>query len=251
MPDLEPFPNAPISEAVLDIRLDAEGAPAFEALDRFVQAVKADYPQAKKVGQLRAELRADLGAAQAPQLTHTTSAEPFGYQCISADGKRIAQPQVHGFVFSKLRPYERWATFRDEARRLFELYCEQFGPRSVRRVALRTINRLDIPGTQIDFKDWIRTGPEISPVLPQGLDGFFLQVQQPYDDVKAKCIIHETLVPPEVPNTVAVVLDIDLFRDAEIPQEPTDLWSLFDELRNKKDDIFLGCITERMRETFK
>jgi uncharacterized protein (TIGR04255 family) len=78
-----------------------------------------------------------------------------------------------------------------------------------------------------------------------------MQVRQPYDDVKAQCIINETLVPPEVPNTVAVVLDIDLFREVDIPQEPEGLWSLFDELRHKKDEIFLGCITDRMREAFK
>ncbi len=251
MPELEPFPNAPISEAVLDIRLAAEGAPTFADLDRFVQAVKADYPHAKKVGAVRAELRADLGASEALQITQTASAEPFGYQCISEDRKQIVQPQVNGFVFSRLRPYDRWSTYKAEARRLFECYVSEFGKRTMRRVAVRTINRLDIPGTQIDFKDWIRTGPEISPALPQGLTRFFMQVHQPYDDLKAQCIINETLVPAEVPNTVAVVLDIDLFREVDIPQDPEILWSLFDELRNKKNEIFLGCITDRMKEAFK
>jgi uncharacterized protein (TIGR04255 family) len=250
MAELEPFPNAPISEAVLDIRLDAERAPAFAELDRFVQAVKADYPHAKKVGEIRAELRADLGAAEAPQFTQTASAEPFGYQCVSEDRKQIVQPRVSGFVFSRLRPYDRWLTFKGEARRLFDLYRAEFGTRTIERVAIRTINRLDIPGAQIDFKDWIRTCPEISPALPQGLTGFFMQVHQPYSDVKSLCIINETLVPPEVPGTVAVILDIDLSRVAEIPQESDAFWSLLDEMRQRKNEIFLGCITDRMKETF-
>jgi hypothetical protein len=42
-----------------------------------------------------------------------------------------------------------------------------------------------------------------------------------------------------------------LFRDVEIPQAPEELWSLFDDLRNKKNEIFLGCITDRMKEVFK
>ncbi len=251
MPELEPFSNAPITEAVLDIRLDPDGAPTFDDLNRFVQMVKSDYPNAKKVGEIRAELRADLGAGDPPQLTHTASAETLGYQCIAANGRTIVQPRVKGFVFSQLRPYDRWSIFKAEARRLFELYTSEFGSRLVKRVALRTINRLDIPGTQVDFKDWIRTGPEISPVLPQGLASFFMQVHQTYGDVKAHCIINETLVPPVLPNTVAVVLDIDLFRDVHIPQDPETLWSLFDELRRKKNEIFLGCITERMKETFR
>lgn len=251
MAQLEPFPNAPITEAVLDIRLDAEGAPTFADLDRFVQAVKTEYPHAKRLGEFRAEFKADFGAAEAPHITQTTSADPFGYQCITEDRKQIVQPRVNGFVFSRLRPYDRWSTFKAEARGLFELYTSEFGTRPVRRVAVRTINRLDIPGQRIDFKEWIRTGPEISPALPQGLTGFFMQLHQPYDVVKAQCVINETLVPSETPNTVAVILDIDLFRVEEIPMEPERLWVLFDQLRDKKDEIFLGCITDKMKETFK
>ncbi len=251
MTQLEPFSNAPISEAVLDIRLHADGAPTFADLDRYVQAVKTEYPQSKKLGEIRAELRADLGAGETPQFTQTASSEPVGYQCISEDCRQIVQPRVNGFVFSRLRPYDRWATFKGEARRLFELYTTQFGARAVQRLAIRTINRLDIPARRVDFKEWIRTGPEISPALPQGLAGFFMQLQQPYDDVKAQCIINETLAPPEMPNTVAVILDIDLVRVEEIPQDPEKLWALLDQLRDKKDEIFLGCITQKMMETFK
>lgn len=250
MGEKEPFLNAPISEAVLDIRLGGTIAPSFDDLSRFVERVKADYPDSKKVGVIHAELRADLGAAEAPQLTHSASSAPIGYHCISEDRKQIAQPRVNGFVFSRLRPYDRWLTFKAEARRLFDLYCAEFGTRTIDRVAIRTINRLDIPGAQIDFKDWIRTCPEISPALPQGLTGFFMQVHQPYSDVKSLCIINETLVPPEVPGTVAVILDIDLSRVAEIPQESDAFWSLLDEMRQKKNEIFLGCITDRMKETF-
>jgi uncharacterized protein (TIGR04255 family) len=246
MPELDPLPNAPISEAMLDIRLGGGVAPSIDDLSRFVERVKAEYPHSKKVGVVHAELRADLGAADAPQLTHSASSEVMGFHCLSEDRKRIAQPRINGFVFSRLRPYDRWVTFKAEARRLFELYCEEFGTRTIERVAIRTINRLDIPGERVDFKEWIRTGPEVSPVLPQGLSGFFM----PYDDVKASCIINQMLVPPEVPGTVAVILDIDLFRTASIPQESDAFWALLDQLRDKKDEIFLGCITDRMRETF-
>jgi len=250
MGEYEPFLNAPISEAVLDIRVSRTNAPAFHDLSRFVERVKDGYPHSKTLGVIQAEIRADAGSAEALQLTHSTSSAPIGYQCISEDRKQIAQPRVNGFVFSKLRPYDRWLTFKTESRRLFDLYCEEFGSRTIERIAIRTINRLDIPGAQIDFKDWIRTFPEISPALPQGLSGFFMQVYQPYNDVKALCIINETLVPPEVPGTIAVILDIDLSRVDEIPQEPDAFWSLLDEMRQKKNEIFLGCITDRMKETF-
>jgi uncharacterized protein (TIGR04255 family) len=232
--ELEPFSNAPISEAVIDIRFTSNAAPTFEELSKFVSAIKDDYPIADQVGEIRAELRSDSEFDDKPRFSHTTSTTPLGYRCVSANKKLIAQVSSRGFVFSQLRPYDRWSTFKEEAKRLFDTYLNQLGNREIKRVAIRTINRLDIPNTIVDFKDWIRTGPEISPDLPQGLTAFFLQIQQPYEDVKSYCIINETMVPPEVPDTVAVILDIDLFRIQDIPQETGAFWRLLDEMRSKK-----------------
>lgn len=250
MPDLEPFENAPIREAVIDIRLGGENAPTIEELSRFVEAVKSTYPSAKKIGEISTQFQSDFGDIDNPKISHSTSAQPLGYQCISADKKQIVQPRINGFTFSRLRPYESWSVFKAEAHRLFEMYLDIFGDHTIQRVAIRTINRLEIPETQVDLKDWIRTGPEISPVLPQGLMGFFMQLQQPYDDIKSVCVINEALESPTEADTLAVILDIDLYRTVDIPQESNQFWELLDSMRLKKNEIFLGCITQKMLETF-
>lgn len=250
MPDLEPFQNAPIREALIDIRLGGENAPSVEDLSRFVDAIKSIYPAAKKIGEIRAEFRSDFGDIDNPKISHSSSSQPLGYQCISIDQKQIVQPRINGFTFSRLRPYESWSTFKSEARRLFEMYCSFFGQRIIQRVAIRTINRLDIPNSDVDLKDWLRTGPEISPALPQGLMGFFMQIQQPYEDIKSICVINEALESPSATDSLAVILDIDLYRTIEIPQNPDLFWDLLDAMRIKKNEIFLGCITNKMRETF-
>ena len=44
--------------------------------------------------------------------------EQNGYIFASSDERQIFQARLDGFSFSRLAPYDRWETFRDEARRL-------------------------------------------------------------------------------------------------------------------------------------
>ena len=51
-----------------------------------------------------------------------------------------------------------------------------------------------------DFRDFIRSYPEISSDLPQQLAGFFMQVQIPQEDLGAMLILNEAMVPPAGPE---------------------------------------------------
>ena len=84
--------------------------------------------------------------------------------------------------------------------------------------------------------------------LPQSMAGFFMQILLPLEDVKASVNIVETIVEPPVPGTVSVVLDLDFFRTAELPESEEELWKLFEVLRAKKNSVFETCITEKTKE---
>ncbi|MCO6459644.1 MAG: TIGR04255 family protein [Pirellulaceae bacterium] len=75
------------------------------------------------------------------------------------------QSRVNGFTFSRLAPYESWEPFRHEARRQWEVYRNRLNPQGVARIAVRCINRIDLPGDSVDLKEYFRTSPEIAPEL--------------------------------------------------------------------------------------
>lgn len=118
------------------------------------------------------------------------------------------------------------------------------------RLAVRYINRIDLPLPVHDLKDYLRTVPEVSPDLPQGLAGYFMQVAIPQEDIKSTVLLNETIVPPAKPDVVSVVLDIDIFRTEDLPSEEEPMWGLFEELRIRKNSVFEACITDRTRELF-
>ena len=63
-----------------------------------------------------------------------------------------------------------------------------------------------------DFKDYLRTLPEVSPEMDQGLSNFFMKLQIPRPEIKSTLVIQEAIIPPPNPSVVSILLDIDLYR---------------------------------------
>src|SRR5262249_55431122 len=182
------------------------------------------------------------------QISASAESRQEGFLFSSADEKQIYQVSLEGLTVNRLAPYLGWQQLRDEARRLWGLYREVVRPKKVVRVAVRTINRLDLPLPEVELKHYLRTSPEVSPLLPQALSGFFMQLHLPQRDLKATLLLTETAVPPPAPNTTSVVLDLDLFRADDLPSDDGAVWELLEGLRARKNEIFEACITDKTRE---
>lgn len=236
------YPNAPITEAIIDLQVTLA-----DDIDRALLKLNVlpDYPKEEKiveaVGQMAVGPRG--GSASVQQ-------SAIGWKFTSSDQKQIIQSRINGFTFSRLAPYDSWEPFRSEARRLWDTYRNTLNPQVVGRIAVRYINRIDIPGDRVDLKEYLRTSPEIAPELPQQLEGYFMQLRLPYSFSSAHCLINQTIVPSAHENVISVVLDIDLFRSQDLPQQEEDVWACFESLHAGKNTIFEACITDNTRRLF-
>lgn len=167
----------------------------------------------------------------------------------SADGRQIVQARLDGFTFNRLRPYKEWESFRDEARALWERYCEIARPEVVSRVALRFINKIEMPLPLRDFKEYILTIPEVAPGLPQGLSGFLMRLVIPDEHSDSIAIITETIEPPQG-DRLPLILDIDVFRERAFAPHEEGIWEAFEHLRTLKNEIFFKSITDRAKGLF-
>lgn len=163
----------------------------------------------------------------------------------------MVQARLDGFTFSRLKPYDKWESLRDEARELWQHYIRIASPENVTRVALRYINRIEIPLPMRDFKDYILTTPEIAPDLPQGLESFFMRLVIPDSKTQAVAIVTETMEPvDESSKRLPLILDIDVFRMAAFNVQDNAMWETFEYLHDLKNDIFLKSITPKAKELF-
>lgn len=238
------YENAPITEALIDIRVDLPvSVAALQLLEAVHERVKDRYPGKKR--RLYVEGRFSAGDEVGASARQTL----VGFSFSSEDGKQVFQARRDGFTFSRLRPYGSWPELRDEARRLWDIYRDVVNPEKITRVAVRYINQIDIPMSPIEYKDYFRTTPEVSPDLPQALSAYFMQLQFPQIDFEGLLILTQTSAPPPSPTTTSVILDLAVYKQTEMVSDQ-DVWGLLETLRNRKNEFFEGCITERTRALF-
>ena len=111
-------------------------------------------------------------------------------------------------------------------------------------MAVRYINRIDIPLPVTDFGKWLKTLPVVAEEAGKDLTGFFMQAEVPQRDLEAVANIREAIVPSSKPDeVVSILLDIDLYKVNLSPQGEDKLWEEFEEFRKRKNKIFKACIT--------
>lgn len=241
----QPYPNAPITEALIDLRVELPKHVTVIDLEKIHAEEKTAYPIKKN----RHEVTGQMQVGE--QVAAAASSKHIGFIFTSQDQKQIFQARLDGFTLSRLAPYESWDEFCKEARRLWDRYRSVVEPTKIVRLAVRYINRLDLPLPVPELNEYLRTVPEISPELPQGLAGYFLHLRIPMEDIKSTLLVNQTIIEPAGPNVVSIVLDNDLSRDTDVPQNENAVWNVFEELRLRKNDVFEASITDRTRELFK
>jgi uncharacterized protein (TIGR04255 family) len=237
------YSRSPLTEAVIDLRVKPADQITVETLSEIQAGREKEYPTREERIFVKGQFTTNLDEPPA-----SGNRSHIGFSFISKDKRQVVQARLDGFTFSRLAPYESWEKFQSEARKWWDIYRSIAQPNSIDRVAVRYINRLDIPLPLRDFKDYLRTIPEVSSDLPQGLSGFFMQIKIPQDDLGGMLVVNEAIVPPPQPGVVSVLLDIDIFRDTDVPGEDHELWDFFEKLRLRKNEVFEACITEQMKE---
>lgn len=238
------YENAPITEALIDIRVEPLPASMLPALEALHESVKDQYPEKDQ----RVVFQGEITVGE--QVGAVARQAPLGYAFRSKDGKQIFQARLDGFTFSRLKPYGNWEGLRDQARKLWGVYRDVIGSKKIIRVAVRYINQVDIPVPSFDYKDYFLTIPEIAPALPQELSGFLMQLLLPQPDFQGMLILTQTVVAPPAPNTNSVILDLDAFKEAPDFASDEQLWEMLEALRERKNKYFEGCITDKTRALF-
>lgn len=245
--EFKTFPNAPIVEAVLDIQVDLPDGTTLAQVSSFHDHVKERFPE--KEDRTNAEAVIKLSGQGA--FVEAASAKPIGYLYRSKETMKIVQARLDGFAFNKLKPYENWDAFRTEARELWGVYREIVKPVKIKRIALRYINRIELPLPFDNFKEYILTVPEIAPTLPQGLAHYLMRLVIPNPEIGATAVIHQVMEQPTGTQQLPIIFDIDVFKMVTYTEENDIIWNEYEQLRTFKNDIFFDSITDKTKELFK
>jgi len=241
------YKSAPITEAVIEIRLQPPAPPDLSTLEGLAKSLEKDFPKQSPMQFVQVSVTAPPSVDQAP--SQTLSHAKIGFRLAKADDSRVLQLRRDGLAYSHLAPYTEWAVFRAEAEPLWQKYRAAHLDAKPTRCALRYINQINIPEIPAEIEDYFALYPKISDKLPQqDTVAMTLSLQMPQRDLECMAVINQNQVEAPKPGHLSFVLDVDISRVGIENWSDSEIWAFLDKLRDRKNEIFEACITDRTRE---
>ncbi|EKD24111.1 MAG: hypothetical protein ACD_81C00106G0003 [uncultured bacterium] len=240
--------KSPIREAIFDVRLKFSKQPEMSVFEEIYEQIKLEYPTKQLI--TRRSVSLEVSGEESPKVN--SGQEPWGVRFISQDGTKVAQFRLDGFTFSKLKPYDSWESFFEEAEKIFDAYLREYKPDYIERIALRYINAIEIPESSFEIEEYFATSPKISISIPQTLRQFFLRVVIQDDASESIGIINQTIEGSDRQNQTTIVFDIDVFEEnTRIEPRTNSFKDKVLALKEFRTRIFEGSLTEKTKSLFK
>jgi uncharacterized protein (TIGR04255 family) len=239
----EVYRNAPIIEAILEIKIRAAEPVSLETLHLVRDPA---YPEVQK-RPFQLQLRIE-GGDSPEESTSEQLNTPLGYFLRSTDEKQVFQARLDGFTFNRLAPYDRWESFSAEARRLWNIYRSNVLVEQVELAALTYMNEISVPFNQ-DIEDYLNAYVHVPTGLPQQGMNFAFSYQSSLEN-NALLTIACGVGPKRREGYATIGLFIQAYKSLKDETELSEdsLWSVFEELRMAKSSAFEACITDKVRE---
>jgi len=234
-----------VLEALVDIRVERGSPIDLPTLANVHVGEEERYP--KREALMSSSITFDPKGNAVAQAAQSMN----GYRFSDSANSRIAQVRQDGFTFSRLQPYDQWESWRGEARRVWDRYVEAVRPKTINRVAVRYINRIDVSSTRGRLRDYLNIYPELPNEIPNLMTGFIMRLELALPDLpSAALVLSLGRIPPPSQGLVSILLDLDLYQQLKMGPREENLWDSLETLHARENLFFESCITDRARELF-
>jgi uncharacterized protein (TIGR04255 family) len=248
MAEVRHLNNAPITEAIIDFRVKLPPKFNVEAFRKLKKTIGDRFPKVEERKLFSSQLRIKKGEPQPPSAEYHGV---HGYFFRPEDDKTVVQFRIDGFTFSRLKPYTYWEEMFGEARELWGMYSEIAQPEAVTRLAVRYINHINIPLPVDDLSDYFTASPKIPDNIQGVISGFLSKVVVYDQEMDVSANIVQALEKSTKPDKhITVVLDIDSFKTGDFNVSNGEMWDIFANLHNLKNQVFFNSITDETARLF-
>jgi len=236
--------SPPIHEAVLDIRVRARAGASPALLDSLKDLFRPRFPMVEPLNAWQAtfEIR--------PHAVPSTRAveQLVGLLFRTEDAKFVLQTRVDGLTLSRLSPYTSFDEILPVFMECWSVYSRLIEPTAATRLALRYINRFDVPPAGI-LESYLRIVPR-PPIGDSRFTAFFHRDAYRLNDRNLSANVSTALEPSLDGRSTTLMIDIDAYREGPLPLSGDSLPSLFAELRELKNRIFFSLLADQALERF-
>ena len=235
-----PLARPPIVEALVDLRATIPGDPT--VFSGLADELKDEFPTMEERRDFEAKIEVKDGRLVSPRVETSGFG---GVRLASADQKTYAQFRPDGFTLNNMTTYMGGDQLLAQALTLWEMLVERTAPEVVSRVALRYINRLELPLKSGDtFTRYLTSPPRLPEGAPTQVSQFLSRIVGHDEKRQATAVVIQQLKLPEDGQPVAITVDIDVFRERDFSVDSPSLRRILDSLRMLKNETFFSLLTE-------
>lgn len=240
--------NAPITEAIVDFRVEARDGVSSEDFRAVQNSLSTDFPVVETRHEL--ETIVEWNVRQEPTAPQTRDKGVTGIFLRRPDQSEVVQFRLNGFTLNRLRPYTSWASVREDALSLWQRYVDAARPKSVVRLALRYINHIPLPVGIVDIDDVLRLKLDLPPEIPQTVLGFLTRVTIADHTTRSMVNLTQSLEAGLEPGQRTLILDIDAYQNGNWEPDSDDIEGVLEVLHELKNQVFFASLTEATLERF-
>lgn len=240
--------NAPVAEAVIEIRarlVKPAGELEFVA---FQERLKDRYPKAQQIRFFSTELKFEADAPTRREISNGI----VGVRLDDADGKWVVQGKSDGLTISRLTPYDSWNDLVGNLQALWPVYVDIFKPEAAVRLGVRYINAIPLPLGKHDLDAILTAGPRIPQDFVPELSEFMTRLVLPMPDNETLVTIVQALGAVAVGGVKrdGVILDIDAACEQSFEPDWSPMWAKLEMLRDAKNKAFFSSLHKPTWEQF-
>lgn len=245
------YARPPIIEAVIELRFrELLGT---EELARVSERFGEAYPDQRKETETEVTITPDPTGRPITQTRGTFQ----NFLRASQDQREALVLKPAAMAVVDRAPYAGWSAFFDRFKRDWRIWTGLAGSRQITRIGMRTINRIDIPMRTskevVHQEDYVKVHVQSPEEVYGPTSEYEARAVYSLGSIGGHFLLRTTVLgpPPPVPGHLSVLLDFDLVRETEPPQDENDLMTLLATMRAEKNKIFEAAITDKARELFR
>lgn len=235
------YPRAPIVEAVIELRFANVSAQKVAKAAHSIRSRYADQSEESLVE----------GSMDFVSRTATFKDVTTKIKLTSRDQTDAAHFSIENAVWVRLAPYEGWAQLFERVQIELPKVLKALGFPMITRIGLRYVNRIDVPVKDgVGFPEDYLSYRIVSNDLLDPQNGFKWSLKKDFAERNMSALVQSATVGGEIPNVGGVIFDIDVSVSVDVPSKSPDILNRLCEMRQLKNEIFEGGITDKARELF-
>jgi uncharacterized protein (TIGR04255 family) len=147
------------------------------------------------------------------------------------------------------KPYPLWRRFKYYIEVAWEGLKKVIEIKGLERIGLRYINQIALSTPRVHPEEFLRFYLFVSQQLPQQIVSFLAGAEFSFVDDRDRCRV-QLASPFSSGDKTTFMLDIDYFLERPCAVAVADALEWVEEAHSRVEEIFEGCITDRLREIF-